>query len=128
MKRWFPGGWLTALALMTAATAMAGIPVPTPVTVAATVWGTPYGVRAQAGDEGVRVSGEVRAAVIHPGRRLAGRVWVEVLDANGAVLAADHGEVRRMTPARHNSRGRFEVDLGPLPPQAASLRVIYRGP
>ncbi|MDZ7751571.1 MAG: hypothetical protein U5S82_07905 [Gammaproteobacteria bacterium] len=128
MKRWCAVGWLIAAALMVVSNAMAGTPALPSVAVATTVWGTPYDVRVVPEEAGIRVSGGIRAAAVHPGRRLAGRVRVEVLDGAGAVLAAGHGEVRRETPARHTQRGRFEVDLGPLPARAVSLRVVYRGP
>ncbi len=128
MKGWFTGGRLLAAALMMATTATAGASALPPVAVAATVWGTPYGVRVEAEEAGVRVRGNVRAAAINPGRRLTGRVRVEVVDGAGAVLAVDHGEVRRKTSARHTNRGRFEVNLGALPARAAALRVVYRGP
>lgn len=128
MKRWCAVRWLIPAALVVVSDAMAGAPVLPPVAVATTVWGTPYDVRVVTEDAGIRVRGGVRAAAIHPGRRLAGRVRVEVLDDAGAVLAARHGKVRRETPARHTRRGRFEVDLGPVPAPAASLRVVYLGP
>lgn len=90
------------------------------------VWGAPYNVQVERTADGVRVAGDVRKSPVNPSRRLNGRVWVEVLDARGAVVAVHQARPWRASPAKHTGRGSFVVAIDSLPEASLGLRVSYR--
>lgn len=97
-----------------------------PVETDAGLWAEPYAVEVETVPEGTVVRGELRQLSSSPRRRLVGHVEIEVLDAEGRVIAKTNAEPHRASPARHTRHGRFEALLGPLPEAASSLRVRYR--
>lgn len=90
------------------------------------IWGMPYQVQVERTDGGAVVSGKLRASTANPGRRLYGRVWAEIVDQNGEVVAVHYGKPRRMSPAKYTRRARFKIEIDQIPDGAAGIRVGYR--
>lgn len=109
------------LACSSAAMATTGLSVVTVGSLRATV----YDVHVEHDAQGATVSGLVRKGPATGARRLYGSIRLEVLDDAGRLVSVRHAEPRRTTLGRHSHRARFEVALGRLPSQAASLRLAY---
>jgi hypothetical protein len=89
-------------------------------------WATPYQVRVDDVNGGAVVSGKLRTSAANPGRRLYGKVWAEILDRDGKIVAVYDAIPHRSSPAKHTHRSEFEISIDRLPDSAAGMRVGYR--
>lgn len=122
-----------AIALLAAAATLPGLSVAGHAAVqnlaleeVSSVWGTPYAVSLQQHPEGVTLNGKVYNSSVTGGRRMYGRVWAELVDRSGEVLAVYHADPRRLGTGRHTHRARFSIEIDRLPETASLVRVGYR--
>lgn len=122
-----------AIALLAAAVTLPGMPVLAHAAAqdvlleeVASAWGTPYGVSLQQHPEGVTLTGKVYASPVTGGRRMYGRVWAELVDRSGEVVAVHYADPRRLGTASHTNRARFSIEIDRLPETAYLVRVGYR--
>ena len=91
------------------------------------VWGRVYAVELHADAQGATiVTGKLRKSAAGGSRRLIGRVWAKVMDADGDVIAVYDCRPQRVSPARHTSLARFAITIDALPEGADAVRVGYR--
>jgi hypothetical protein len=88
-------------------------------------WAVPYNVNVERTAAGAVVSGMLRKSAANPSRRLVSRVRAEVLNRTGQVLAVYYAKPRRMSPAKHSYRARFDIEIERLPEAASEIRVRY---
>jgi hypothetical protein len=88
-------------------------------------WAVPYDVNVERSDDGAVISGMLRKSAANPSRRLISKVKAEVLNRTGQVLAVYYAKPRRMSPAKHSYRARFDIEIERLPEAASEIRVRY---
>ena len=96
------------------------------ITAARTLWALPYAVEMQTHESGAAISGSLLKSTANPSRRFYGQVYVEMLDANGEVIAVHQASPKRVGQGRHAQRARFEIEIEAVPHDVDSVRVSYR--
>lgn len=85
----------------------------------------PYDLEIHQREAGISVSGRLLKSPANLSRRFYGKVHVELLDANGDVIAVHYAEPRRLGMAKHPQRTRFHLDIENLSHDLQTLRVSY---
>jgi hypothetical protein len=88
-------------------------------------WAVPYDLSVERTNGGAVISGMLRKSAANPARRLSSKVRAEILDRNGEVIAVYYAKPRRLTPAKHSYRARFDIEVDRLPETAKEIRVRY---
>lgn len=90
------------------------------------LWAMPYNVEIREAASGISVSGRLLKSAANPSRRFHGKVYLEMLDKNGVVIAVQQAKPQRVGLAKHSQRARFEIEVESVPDEVTALRVSYR--
>ncbi len=81
-----------------------------------------HGYRVQRQEDGLTIRGHLLKSPIYP-RSLRGRIQVQLLNAEGAVIRSVVTDYRRFPSKKR--RQRFEIQVGELPNETHSIRLIH---
>lgn len=87
---------------------------------------TPAGIQVVSYDGALDVSGRIEKRYDHRGR-IRGHVDVQLLDADGRVLAGRSTALTHFSPSRKDPHhAYFDLHLDQVPPEATAVRVSHR--